>query len=103
MEVDANEHLQQVAERLAAVLGASLLPQGTPVEVGAVRMGHFKRQGAVHSPKHWAIHLLLPGGRDERYPVGALLCLVCPIAMAVAWCAVKLRRVPLVLWDVKRR
>lgn len=96
--------LERVEARLGAVLGApGLLPVGARVRVGAVQMAHFRRQGEVRVPKHWAIHYLLPGGRDERYPVGALLCLVCPIAAAVALCVARLRRVPLVLWDVKRR
>lgn len=96
--------LARVEARLGAVLGApGLLPRGARVRVGAVQMAHFRRQGEARVPKHWAIHYLLPGGRDERYPVGALLCLVCPIAAAVALCVARLRRVPLVLWDVKRR
>lgn len=95
--------LRRVEARLGAVLGAAGMPVGARVRVGAVQMAHFRRQGEARVPKHWAIHYLLPGGRDERLPVGALLCLVCPIAAAVALCVARLRRVPLVLWDVKRR
>jgi len=111
IEDDENENSlkKRVAERLTALLqddersGGRILPAGTPVRVGIVQMGHTLRQGDLHTPKHWAIHYLLPGGKDERYPIGAFLILICSIGTAIIFCVVKLRKVPLIVWDIKRR
>ena len=106
---DADSDVQKrLEERLNALMQGvenhgDILPIGSSIRVGTVQMGHFRRQGEMLKPKHWAIHYLLPGGRDERFPMGALLCLICPIVIAMMYYVVKLRKVPLMSWDVKRR
>jgi len=101
---DENSEIQKyIEERLKTLMEGYILPVGTSIRMNKVKMGYFTRQGEMRTPKHWAIHYLLPGGKDEEIPMGALLCLICPIVLSIAYCVIRLRRVPLVVWDVKRR